>query len=101
MGVVNYLSKLATQIRAEVPESNLPDADTEPLFLMYAVLLLAKGAEVEPHDVHNAWAAWMTQRNEDHESLSEFSELPESVQRQDLPFVEAIRRVARRRSDRT
>lgn len=91
---MSYVSELADAIRAQVPEDLLPDEDSELLFLMYAVLLLAKRGDVTREDVHNAWAAWMTHRGEEHESLVPFNELPPATRAEDGPFVLAIKRVA-------
>ncbi len=91
---MSYVSELAEAIRAEMPEDLLPDEEADLLFLMYAVLLLAKGGDVTREDVHNSWAAWMTHRGELHESLVPFSELPPETRAEDGPFVLAIRRVA-------
>lgn len=94
---MSYISDLAGEIRAEVPEHLLPTENAELLFLMYAVLLLTKGEGVRPEDVHNAWSGWMTYLGEQHESLVPFNELPAATQSEDEPFVQAIRRVATRR----
>jgi hypothetical protein len=91
---VNYLEEVAARIRATVPKAVVPDEDSEALFLIYAVLAFAKGAETDRSDVHNAWSAWMTMRGEDHEALRPFRELPEDVRAEDDPFVMAIRKVA-------
>jgi hypothetical protein len=93
---MNYLDRLAGAIRAEVPASKLPPDDTRPLFRMYALLLLAVGTEVTTRDVHNAWVAWMSERDADHPSLVPYEELASDVAGEDGPYVEAIRRVARR-----
>jgi hypothetical protein len=95
---MSYVSELADEIRAEVPPELVPDQDVDLLFLMYAVLLLAKGPGVDAEDVHNAWAAWMTHRDEAHESLVPFRDLPPDTRAEDSPFVGAIRRVAARRA---
>jgi hypothetical protein len=92
---VTYLELIARQIRDTVPSEALPDDDTTALFLMYAVLLLAKGVEVSSEDVHNAWVAWTISRGEKHESLIPFSELSAETKTEDSPFVVAIRTVAR------
>jgi hypothetical protein len=91
---MSYLSQLAEDIRAQVPQTLLPDEDNDRLFLIYAVLLLAKGSRVEAKDVHNAWVAWMVSRGEQHPSMVEFDRLPDAVKREDDPFVAAIRQVA-------
>ncbi|WP_455565806.1 DUF7701 domain-containing protein [Micromonospora wenchangensis] len=95
MSEANYLQQLARLIRKELPSQSVPtDFDTEPLFLAYAVLLKARGTEVTPQDVHNAWVAWMLTFNPEHEALVPYEDLPADVARQDDKYVEAIRRVA-------
>lgn len=98
---MNFLETLASDIRGELPSELLPVQETDQLFLMYAVLLLAKGTDVTREDVHNAWAAWMSSRDERHPSVVPFSDLDEATKAEDSPFVEAIRRVAKRRSERS
>lgn len=93
---MNYLDRLAGAIRAEVPASRLPSDDTRALFRMYALLLLALGEDVTTRDVHNAWVAWMAERDDDHPSLVPYEQLASDVASEDGPYVEAIRRVARR-----
>lgn len=92
---MNYLDDLAVRIRAAVPPSDLPHDDTLGLFRTYAVLLLAKGEEVNASDVHNAWVAWMAGRDRNHRSLVPFQALPAAVADDDEPYVSAIRSVAR------
>lgn len=92
---MNYLDDIASRIRAEVPPGDLPHDDTKSLFRLYAVLMLAKGDAVSRADVHNAWSAWMADREGDHESLVPFEELPEATTAEDEPYVAAIRAVAR------
>lgn len=95
---MTYLDTLAADIRETIPSDALPAEDTTSLFLMYAVLLLAKGEKVTREDVHNAWVAWMVGKGAEHESLVPFAELPAETQVEDSPFVVAIRNVARRQS---
>lgn len=92
--MVNYLAVDAARIRAELPEdSSVPD-DAEDLFLIYAVLLRAKGVEVQAEDVHDAWSAWMLGIDPDHESIVPFADLDEATRAEDGPFLLAIRRAA-------
>jgi len=77
-----------------VPPDLLPEGDTDLLFRMYAVLALVAGRKVVAANVHDAWSAWMSQSDPDHDSIQPFDELPEDVQAQDQPFAEAIRKVA-------
>ncbi len=94
---MTYLDELGAEIRGEVDPRHVPQGDTEQLFRLYAVLLLAKGEHVTAEDVHNAWAAWMAGGNPSHEAVLPFSELDAATQAEDAPFVVAIRRVAGRR----
>lgn len=91
---VNYLDGLGERIRAHVPPTDQPQEDTRALFRIYAVLLLAKGTQVTPADVHNAWAAWMLQTDPAHDAIVPFAELGSDVAGDDLPYVNAIRAVA-------
>ncbi len=75
----------------------LPEGDTTALFRLYAVLALAKGQRVAAQDVHNAWVAWMSERDPDHRSIRPFSELDEATRHSDAPFLIAIRDVAAER----
>lgn len=89
-----YLDDLAAAIRAHIPKDCMPEGDTGELFRLYAVLLRAKGASVTQSDVHDAWSAWMAQRDGDHESLVEYEFLTRDVQEQDRIFATAIRDAA-------
>lgn len=91
---MTYLHELAVQIRAEVADDLVPLA-SDSLFLVYAVLLRAKAEQVTAEDVHDAWVAWMIGRGEQHDSMVPFPDLPPEVKSEDLPFVEAIKAVAR------
>ena len=95
---MNYLEELSDAIRREVPDDKVPEGDVDCLFLLYAVLLLARGEDVGSEDVHNAWAAWMTCRGEAHRSLVPYENLPEETRAEDATFVEAIRNVAVRQA---
>lgn len=91
---MSYLDELAAEIEQRLPDHLLPDGDTRALFRLYALLALAKGRAVSAADVHNAWAAWMQERDPGHRSLKPFEALDAETQASDEPFVEAIRAVA-------
>lgn len=93
---MSYLRRTAAAIRSAVPAGLVP-ADSDDLFLMYAVLARAKGVTVQPQDVHDAWVAWMESRGESHESMVPFADLPAATREEDNPFVKAIREAAERR----
>jgi hypothetical protein len=86
-----YLEELAASIRAHIPANRLPEGNADELLRIYAVLLRAKGRSASASDVHDAWAAWMADRDENHESLVPYMELSQDVREQDLVFVAAIR----------
>ena len=89
-----YLDDIASAIKAQIPESALPDEDTSDLFRLYAVLLKAKGTSVSQSDVHDAWSAWMYEKDPDHKSLVPYDELSDEVKQEDLAFTQAICRAA-------
>lgn len=89
-----YLDDLALRIREHVPAGRLPEGDSDALLRLYAVLLRAKGTEVTQSDVHDAWCAWIGERQPDHVSLVDYSDLPEEIQHEDRVFATAIRRAA-------
>jgi hypothetical protein len=90
---MDYLTVIAEAIRAEVPPEHR-DGDDE-LFLIYALLVRAKGIETTAEDVHDAWATWKAIRGMPHDALVPFAQLSAEVQAQDAPFLSAIHRVAR------
>ena len=92
---MSYLRELAAAIRTEVPEKLIPPG-SDDLFLMYAILARAKRERTTVEDVHDAWTAWMEMHAKEHDSMVPFTELTESVQREDIPFVQAIHTVAKR-----
>ena len=91
---MTYVDEVADAIRRAIPSQLLPDGDTAGLFRLYAVLALAKGDRVVIEDVHDAWAAWMSDQNPAHESLKPLRELSCQVQHADRPYLDAIRAVA-------
>lgn len=93
---VNYLDMIAVEIQQAADADALPPDKDLPLYRLYAVLLLAKGKDVTPEDVHNAWAAWASDREPDSRDLLPFKELSLRDQRKDQPYVHAIHQVAER-----
>lgn len=91
---MNYVDQIAERIKQALPRDLHPSENSEALFRLYAVLALTLGQEVEAEDVHDAWSAWMSQSNPDHESITPFANLSADVQAQDEPFAAAIREVS-------
>ena len=92
----SYIADIAAEIRSAVPPDSLPVGETRDLFLIYAVLALAKGVDVDVRDIHNAWAAWMSTKDPQHESIVPYDHLPPDVRREDDPYLAAVRSVAHR-----
>lgn len=98
MAMLNYIERDAALVRDNLPEGTDMPEDSDALFLLYAVLMRAKGAETQAADVHDAWSAWMTAANPKHESIVPFANLDEAIRAEDGPFLVAIRKAAAARS---
>jgi hypothetical protein len=92
----SYLEQLAAEIQAEIDPALIPRGDTTSLWRIYAVLVRAKGADVQASDVHDAWTAWALVEKPDHGALLPFEQLDHTAQAKDEPYVAALRRVAAR-----
>lgn len=91
-----YLERDADLIKQCLPADTQVPEDSDTLFLMYAVLLRAKGAQTQASDVHDAWSAWMVGIDPSHESLRPYPDLDVDTQAEDSPFLVAIRAAAHR-----
>jgi hypothetical protein len=89
-----YLDNIAAKIRERIPAERMPTGDVEALLRIYAVLLRAKGATVTYSDIHDAWAAWMVQRDRSHAALVAYENLPANIQEEDQIFTKALRSAA-------
>lgn len=89
-----YLDQIAALIKKHIPEGRLPKDGSSDLLRIYAVLLRAKGTTVTQSDIHDAWSAWMAERNSAHESLVEYESLSEEVKDEDRIFTTAIKNAA-------
>lgn len=92
--MTTYLEREADLIRQCLPEGVEAPKGSDQLFLIYAVLLRAKGADTQASDVHDAWSAWMTGVDPDHQSIRPFNELDADTRGEDSPFLVAIRNAA-------
>lgn len=90
---MTYLDDIGARIRARVPEHLIPQ-ESDGLFAVYAMLLLAKGRNVTSSDVHDAWSAWMQVRGVHHPAIVPYADLPGDIQREDDVFAAAIRAAA-------
>ena len=92
---MTYLDEDARLIRSLLSDDATPPDDTDLLFVLYAVLLRAKGTGTSLEDVHNAWSAWMIAKGQDHRSLVPFDALGPDVRDEDQPYLEAIHKASR------
>lgn len=92
--MTTYLQRDADLIRANLPDGVEAPEGSDALFLMYAVLMRAKGVGTTASDVHDAWSAWMIGVEPEHESIRPFAELDADTRGEDGPFLAAIRRAA-------
>lgn len=96
--MLNYIERDAALIREMLPEGTEVPDNADTLFRVYAVLMRAKGGDTSASDVHDAWSAWMTGTDSDHESVEPFAELDSETQAEDGPFLLAIREAAAKRA---
>jgi len=94
--VPSYIRAHADLIRSFVAEGG--GQGTDLLFLMYAVLLRAKGAGVTASDVHDVWSAWAESEGRSDDTVIPFDQLPRVIQAKDEVYVQAIHRAAARMS---
>lgn len=92
--MTTYLERDADLIRACLPNGAEAPEGSDELFLMYAVLMRAKGVGTTASDVHDAWSAWMIGVDPGHDSIRPFAELDAKTRGEDGPFLVAIRRAA-------
>ena len=93
----NYIDIVASAVRDSTPRDRLPadGHDLAALFRLYALVARIKGQDATAADVHDAWAVWMLNRGEPNEAIRPFEDLPGHGQRDDDPFVAAVRSAAR------
>ncbi|MCW3039716.1 MAG: hypothetical protein JWM31_1621 [Solirubrobacterales bacterium] len=87
----SYISRTADAIRTAAGDDDGHDL----LYLVYAVLALAKGEQVTASDVHDAWSAVAQYEGAAGGAVVPFAELPVALQERDEPFAEAVRAVSR------
>ena len=75
----------------------------EKLVRLYALLVLIKGEDVTLSDIHAAWSVNMNYKESnppycyghDHLSIVPFDQLSKETQDRDIPYLEALKEVAR------
>ena len=88
---MNYIDDIAKEIGKECV---MEGPEYYQLARIYAVLALSKGQDVTRKDVHDAWSAWMADRDPRHKSLIPFYQLSDHVKAMDQSYVDAIHKVA-------
>ena len=97
---MTYIEKIAQAIHREAFPDQSMDSEERDLYLIYAVLALTIGEMVTKQHVHDAWSAWKTRSDPNHEAVVPFDQLGADKQEEDRPYVEAIRQIARRIRER-
>ena len=92
--MTTYLERDAALIKWCLPGGTEVPEDSDDLFLIYGVLLRAKGLGTQAADVHDAWSAWMLRVDPQHESIRPYTELDSATRGEDDPFLVAIRAAA-------
>jgi hypothetical protein len=93
--MTSYIRRDAERIRRLAYGSMPPEGTMSPVFLVYAVLLRAKGEDVTPSDVHDAWAACAEIAGLVRPDLVPWADLDAAAQELDVPFADAIHQAAR------
>lgn len=93
---LTYLERLREAIRAELPAEAKQQEGIQELLLLYALLAATRGVETSRENVHDAWVTWQLLRDQTHEAMVPFADLPPGVRAEDEIYVQAIRRVAGR-----
>lgn len=84
---MNYVQKARNILAIKI--------DVEPDLLdLYTLLVLVKGSDTSPEDVHDAWAVWKNNIYHEHKSLIPFGGLSTPVQELDREYCDAIRETA-------
>lgn len=91
---MNYLDATARRVEHEIAPNLRPEERGADLYRLYGLLVLVKGVDCTLEDVHNAWSAWMTTDEPDHDALVPFEELSPETREKDRPYLNAIRRAA-------
>lgn len=89
---MTYVEGVRTCLVAAFPK--LGEVHRKDLLDQYTLLVLVKGEEVTPEDVHDAWSVRMSYIRPDHWSIVPFSELSEEVQERDVKYALAIQGIA-------
>ncbi|WP_456283476.1 DUF7701 domain-containing protein [Microbacterium sp. JZ101] len=92
--MTTYLEHDAELIKGCLPDGAEAPEGSDALFLMYAVLMRAKGGDTTASDVHDAWSAWMIGVDPGHESIRPFEDLDAETRGEDSPFLVAIKKAA-------
>ena len=93
-----YLDEDADLIRSLLSPEATPPEGSHRLFILYAVLMRAKGVNTTLSDVHDAWAAWKQGNDPLHFCLIPFADLDDETQSLDVPYLQAIHAAAREQS---
>ena len=97
MSRVTYIDEVCSMVAQET------GLKSKTLINNYALLVLFKGENATLSDIHDAWSMSMNFKEpnpphcygHDHHSIVPFDQLSEACQNKDIPYMEALHRVAR------
>lgn len=90
---MTYVEEVRERLIAAFPK--LGEVKRKDLLDQYTLLVLIKGEEVTPADVHDAWSVRMSHIRPDHWSIVPFGELSQETQEKDAKYAVAIRAISR------
>ena len=87
---IDDVPRVATLIRAQLPEGTFERPGMNELLNMYAITALTKGIVTTNRDVHHAWVIWARRHDPKNPDIIAYDDLPQAVKDQDSPFTRAI-----------
>lgn len=90
--VVNYIQRIQELLDAEL---NMKGTEYEGLLGVYALLVFTVGKNCTNEHIHDAWSIWQSKTEPEHRSLVPFGDLTEEVQNLDIPYRDAVIKVAK------
>lgn len=87
---MSYVTEARDRLLARLGDTADDWSTEEQLLDLYTLLVLVKGDEVTPEDVHDAWAVARQRTRPEHPDLIPFDGLDKEVQAYDEPYADAI-----------
>jgi len=88
---MNYIQEVYDLLEEEL---KMRGTGYEGLLETYGLLVLIVGEKCTNEHIHDAWSIWQNKTMPDHRSLIPFDELTKEVQDLDIPYRDAVIKVA-------